>query len=80
MMDANLKDLKEEIKSRQAEMRSSICAFRSEMEETLQREMRATIQSVRAELDETTACREATETEPDPRMVQSIKEHKEFPK
>jgi hypothetical protein len=62
----------EEIKSVQAEMRFTICAFRSEMEETIQREMRAVIQPARSELDETTACNKARETEPDPRMVQSI--------
>jgi hypothetical protein len=53
--------MREDIKSGQAEMRSTICAFRSE-------------------LDETTACQEATETEPDPRMMQSIEEHQEIPK
>jgi valyl-tRNA synthetase len=67
-----LKEMWEEIKSVQAEMRFTICAFRSEMEETIQREMRAVIQPARSELDETTACNKATETEPDPRMVQSI--------
>jgi hypothetical protein len=56
----------------QTEMRFTVCAFRCELEETIQREMRAAIQSVRSELDETTACREATETEPDPGTMQSI--------
>jgi hypothetical protein len=64
----------------QAELRSIICTFRSELKETIQHEMRASIQSVRAELDETTACREATETESDPGMMQSIEEHQETPK
>jgi hypothetical protein len=35
-MDANLKDLKEGIKSGHAEMRSTIFAFRSELNETIQ--------------------------------------------
>jgi hypothetical protein len=59
----------------QTEMRSIICTFRPEFKETILREMRAAIQSVRSELDETTTCREATETEPDPRMMQSVEEH-----
>jgi hypothetical protein len=42
--------------------------------------MRAVIQSIRAELNETTTCREATETEPDPGMMQFIEEHQEIPK
>jgi hypothetical protein len=42
--------------------------------------MKAVIQSIRSELDETTACNEATETEPDPRMMQSTEEHQEIPK
>jgi hypothetical protein len=48
-MDANLKDLREEIKYGQAEMRSTICAFRSELKETIQREIRSrnTIHTVR---------------------------------
>jgi hypothetical protein len=62
----------EEIKSGKAEMRFTICAFLSEMEETIQREMRAVIQPARSELDETTAWNKATETEPDPRMMQPI--------
>jgi hypothetical protein len=61
----------------QAEMRSIFCTFRSELKETIQRHMRATVQSVRSEFDETTACNEATETAPDPRMMQSIKGHQE---
>jgi hypothetical protein len=31
-------------------------------------------------LDETTACNEATETEPNPEMMQSIEEHQKIPK
>jgi hypothetical protein len=59
-------------------MRSTICAFRSKVKEIIQREMNAVIQSIRSELDETTACREATETEPDPGMMQSIEDHQEI--
>jgi hypothetical protein len=47
---------------------------------TIQHEMKAVIQSVRSELDERTACHEATETEPDPGMMQSTEEHQEIPK
>jgi hypothetical protein len=64
----------------QAEMRSTVCAIRSEVKETIQLEMRATIQSVRSELDGTTACNGATETERDPGMMQSIEEYHEIPK
>jgi hypothetical protein len=63
-----------------AEMRSTVCAMRSELKETLQHEMKAIIQLIRLELDETTVCNEATETEPHPGMVQSIEEHQEMPK
>jgi hypothetical protein len=79
-IDTNLNETREEIKSSQAEMRFTLCAFRSELKETIQHEMRASIEFVRAELDETTACREATETEPYPGMMQSIEEHQETPK
>jgi hypothetical protein len=79
-----LKGMMEEINakmdSNQAEMRSIICTFGSELKETIQREMRVTIQSLRSELDETTACNEATETNPDPGMMQSIEETREIPK
>jgi hypothetical protein len=74
VINANLTYLKD-IKSSQAEMRSTICAFRSELKETIEHEMKAVIQPIRAELDETTDCNGATETEPDPGMMQSIEEH-----
>jgi hypothetical protein len=79
-MDISLNEMREEIKSGQAEMRSIICTFWSELKDTIQHEMRAAIQSVQSELDETTTCREATETEPNPGMMQSIEEHQEIPK
>jgi hypothetical protein len=63
----------------QAEMISTVCAMRFELKETIQQEMKAVIQPVRAELDETTACNEARETKPDPRMIQSIEEYQEIP-
>jgi hypothetical protein len=69
----------EDIKSGQAEMRSTACAIRSELE-AIQHEIRAVIQPIQSELDETTACNEATETEPDPGMMQSVAEHQEAPK
>jgi hypothetical protein len=40
----------------QAERRSTLCAFGSELKEIIQREMKAAIQSVRSELDEMTTC------------------------
>jgi hypothetical protein len=42
--------------------------------------MKAIIESIRAESNEATACNEATETEPDPGMMQSIQERQEIPK
>jgi hypothetical protein len=65
---------------RQAEMRFTVCAMRSELEETIQHRMKAAIQPIRAELDEMTACNGATETEPDPGMMQSVEEHQKTPK
>jgi hypothetical protein len=79
-MDKNLNEMREEIKSGQAEIRSTICAFRSELKETIQHEMKAVIQPMRSELGKTTACNEATDFEPNPGMMQSIEEHQEIPK
>jgi hypothetical protein len=76
----NLKEIREEIKSGQAEMRFSVCVMRSELEETIHHRMKAVLQPIRPELNETTACNRATETEPDPRMMQSVEEHQEAPK
>jgi hypothetical protein len=42
-MNANLKDLKEDIKSGQTDMGSIICAFRSELKENIQHKMKAVI-------------------------------------
>jgi hypothetical protein len=42
--------------------------------------MKAAIQSIQSELDETTACNEATETEPHLGMMQSTEEHQEISK
>jgi hypothetical protein len=44
-----------------AEMRSTVCAFRSEFKETIQYEMKAVIQPIQAEWDETTACNGVTD-------------------
>jgi DNA repair exonuclease SbcCD ATPase subunit len=77
-MNANLKDLKEDIKSGQVQMRSTICAFRSQLK-IIQHEMKAVIQPMRSELDETTACKGAKANKPDPGMMQSIGEHQEIP-
>jgi hypothetical protein len=65
------------METNQAEMTSTICAFRSELKETIQHEMKAVIQPLWSELDETTACNGATETEPDPGMMHFIEEHQE---
>jgi hypothetical protein len=79
-MNADLKDLKEDIKSCKAQMRSTICTFWPEFNETIQHEMRDTIQSIRSELNEMTASQEATETEPYPGMMQSTEEHQDTPR
>jgi hypothetical protein len=42
--------------------------------------MKVVIQPIQSGLDEKTACNEATETEPDPKMMQSIEEHQDIPK
>jgi hypothetical protein len=68
----DLKEMREEIKSGQAEMKSTVCVMQPELEETIQCDMRAVIQPIRSELDETTSFNEATETKPDPGMMQSI--------
>jgi hypothetical protein len=64
----------------QAEIRSTICAMRSELKETIQHEMKAGIQPIRSELDETTACNGATKAKHDPGMMLSVEEHQEIPK
>jgi hypothetical protein len=83
-VDANLKDLKEDIKASQAEMRSIICTFRSELKETIQRKMRSILDAWLTDLKvgrkETTACQEATEIEPGPGMMQSVEELQEIRK
>jgi hypothetical protein len=76
----DLKEMKDEIKAGQAEMRSTVCAMRSELEEIIQRELEAVIQSIWAELDESTTCNGATETEPDPGMMQSIRSIRKSPR
>jgi hypothetical protein len=79
-MQENTQATREEIKSGHAEMRSIICAFRSELKEIIQCEMKAAIQYVWSELDETTTCREETETEPNPGIMKFTEEHQENPK
>jgi hypothetical protein len=64
----------------QAEMRYTVCVMWFESKETIQHEMKAVIQPIRSDLDETTTSNEATETEHDPGMMQSIEEHQENPK
>jgi hypothetical protein len=79
-VDVNIKEMNAKMDSNEAEMRSVICTFRSELKETIQHDIKAAIQPIRLELDETTAYNEATEAEPDPRMMQSTEEHQEIPK
>jgi hypothetical protein len=72
--------MRKDVKCGQAEMRSTVCAMRSKLKETIQHGTKAVIQPIRSELDETTARSEATETKPDPGLMQSIQEHQEIPK
>jgi hypothetical protein len=76
--------MEEMMNANQAEKRSTVCAIRSELKETIH-VMRAATEPIRAELDETTSCHEATvadmkKMEPYSRMMQSIAEHQEAPK
>jgi hypothetical protein len=61
----DLKGIMEEMNARvdnnQAEMRSTVCALRSEFKETVLHEMKAVIQAIQSELDEMTACNKATD-------------------
>jgi hypothetical protein len=81
-MDASLVDISAIMDSKlkkccanQARMRSTLCAFRSKLKETIQCGIKAVIQPIRTKLDEMTTCQEATETEPNPGMMQSKEEH-----
>jgi hypothetical protein len=89
-IDTSRKSGREDLKGMMAEMKAkmdtnwdgiiyAVCAI-GELIGTIQREMRAAIQSVRSELDEMTTCREATETELDPGMVQPIEEVRRSPR
>jgi hypothetical protein len=60
-------------------MRSTVCAMLSKLKETIQHDMKAIIQPIWAELDEMTACNEATETESNTVLIQSIEECWEVP-
>jgi recombinational DNA repair ATPase RecF len=63
-MDENSGEMDAKMEAKQVEMRSTVCAFRSELKEIIQHEMKAVIQPIWADLDETTACNGATETGP----------------
>jgi hypothetical protein len=69
-----------EMDANQAEMRSTVLVTWSELKESIQHEMKAVIQPIQSELDEMTTCNEATETEPDQGMMESIEKHQEIPK
>jgi hypothetical protein len=74
-MDVNTKEIIAKMEANQAEIRPTVYAMRSELKETIQHGMKAVMQPIRSKLDETTACREATDTEPNPGIMQSIEEH-----
>jgi hypothetical protein len=76
----DLKEMGEEIKFCLAEMRSTVCAMWSDLKETIQHGMKVVIKPIKAGFDDTTNCNRATHTEPDPGMMQSIKEHLDIPK
>jgi hypothetical protein len=57
--------MREKVKSGQAEMRSILDALLTDLKDGRK---------------ETTACQEATKTEPNPGMMQSIEEHQEITK
>jgi hypothetical protein len=64
-MDTNPNEMGEEIKSGQAQMRSTLDEWLMDMKDGRK---------------ETTACNEATETKLDPGLMQSIEEHQDSPK
>jgi hypothetical protein len=64
-LDTNLKEMREEIKSGQAEIRCTLDEW---------------LMNLKDGRKETTACNEVTETEPNPGMMQSTEEHLEIPK
>jgi CHASE3 domain sensor protein len=68
-------DLKEAI---QQEIRAVVQPIQSDLKEAIQQEIRAVVRPIRSELDETSACNEATETEPDPGTMQSVEDHQEI--
>jgi hypothetical protein len=77
MINANLKDLKDDIRSNQAEMRSTVCAMRSELKEIIQHEMKAIIQPIWSEMRRPPTTKQQ---QPNPEMMKSIEEHEEIPK
>jgi hypothetical protein len=90
----HMQEMKTDRKADQARMEVKIDANRQRDRENLkgmveemnakvdgnQPEMRSTVCAIRSELDETTACNGATETGPNPGMMQSKEEHQEIPK
>jgi hypothetical protein len=76
-MEVDLKETKEEIKSGEAEMKSTVNAFQERMD--------TSIANRKDGRKGRTSCQEATKadtqkTEPGPRMMQSVEEHQEIPK
>jgi hypothetical protein len=59
-MDTNLNDMREEIKCGQAKIRSTVCAIRSKLEETIQHEMKGVLLYVEEKTQN--LCRGLTET------------------
>jgi hypothetical protein len=89
-MGINLKEMGEEIKSGQAEMKSTVNAFPEKMDASIANRMddlecEEPISADMKTCQETTPCHKAREadtekTEPDPGMMQSIEEHQEISK
>jgi hypothetical protein len=75
-----VEEMNTKMDANQAEMRSTVCACQSELDEIIQREMKPVTQPIRSELDETAACKETTEAKPDQGLTQSIEEHQEISK
>jgi esterase/lipase len=75
----DLKGMMEETNAKADGKQEEMLAKMRENIKSSQAEIRSTVCAIRSELDETAACNEATEIEPDPRMMQSIEEHQEIP-
>jgi hypothetical protein len=62
-MDANQENqesMEAKMDANQVEIRSTVCAIRSELQKTIQHGMKVVIQPIQSERDETTACRKVS--------------------